>query len=531
MKNPLAFLALLLLVVTACAQTGAPPGTMNFDLPADPASLNPLFIHPDASATEQELARLAFEPFIDLDPQGRAVPALLAVIPSRKNGDISTDGRTLTYHLRRGVKWQDGVPVSGSDVLYTLHAILDPRNPVRSHEGYELIDRAWSPKTNVVIFHLTKAWAPAVQTFFSYGASPQFVLPAHILRTQGPLIHAPFNAAPVGDGPYMFVKWARGDRLVYTANPRYWRGEPKIRRLNIRIVPDPSTNLTLIGAGEIDFNLLAPSQRAIVARTRGIAFRVVPTSTVAGVAMNTRRPPLNDVRVRRALAMSIDRQAISRKITLGLYPVADMAQPQFSWAFDPRVHLPAYDPKAADALLDAAGWKRGRDGMRAKNGKPFTLVYVQFPESNTGVRVATVIQSELQSRGIAMTVKSISLAQLYLPSARGGALASGKFDMAYVPWPMGADPDDSALLACRGTSNYMRYCNPKVDRLEAQALSATTQSARKADYSRIARIVAAEVPIVYLFYADYTYAYRNRLQGFYPNAFLPTWNAGAWSLK
>lgn len=524
-------LLMLAMLAAGCARSGPPPGTVSFDLPADPASLNPLFIHPDAAATEQELARLTFEPFIDLDQRGRELPALLTVIPSRENGGISADGTILTYRLRSGVKWQDGVPVTAADVLYTLRAILDPRNPVRSHEGYDLIDRAWSPKSGVVIFHLKKAWAPAVQTFFSYGASPQFVLPAHILQKQGALIHAAFNAAPVGDGPYTFVKWARGDRLIYKANPLYWRGEPKVQRLNIAIVPAPSTNLTLIGTGEIDFNLLAPSQRAILAHTRGIAFRVVPTSTVAGVAINTARPPLRDVRVRRALAMSIDRQAISSKITLGLYPVAEMAQPQFSWAYDPSVHLPAYDPTAADALLDATGWKRGRDGMREKDGKPFTLVYVQFPESFTGVRVATVIQSELRSRGIAVSIKSISLAQLYLPSARGGALASGKFDLAYVPWPMGADPDDSALLACHGTANYMRYCNPEVDKLEGQALSATTQSVRKGDYAKIAQIVASEVPIIYLFYANYTYAYRARLQGFYPNAFLPTWNAGAWSIK
>ncbi|MDQ2680404.1 MAG: peptide ABC transporter substrate-binding protein [Candidatus Eremiobacteraeota bacterium] len=521
----------LLLFVGACAQGGLAPGTASFDLPADPASLNPLFIHPDAAATEQELARLTFEPFIDLDQSGRSVPALLAEIPTRQNGGVSADGCTIIYRLRPGVMWQDGVKVSAADVLYTLHAILDPRNPVRSLEGYELIDRAWSPNPSTVVFHLKKAWAPAVQTFFSYGASPQFVLPAHILRNQEPLTRAAFNAAPIGDGPYTFVSWARGDRLIYQANPHYWRGEPKIARLNIRIVPDPSTNLTLMGTGEIDFNLLAPSQRAILAQKRGIAFRVVPTSTVAGVAINTMRPPLNNVQIRRALAMSIDRQAISKKITLGLYPVADMAQPQFSWAFDPSIHQPAYNPKQADALLDRAGWKRARDGMRERSGAPLNLVYVQFPESNTGVRVATVIQSELHSRGIAMSIKSISLAQLYLPSARGGALASGKFDLAYIPWPMGADPDDSALLTCHGTSNYMRYCNPQVDGLESQALSATTQSARKRDYSKIARIVAHDVPVLYLFYANYTYAYRSRLHRFYPNAFLPTWNAGAWTLQ
>jgi peptide/nickel transport system substrate-binding protein len=229
--------------------------------------------------------------------------------------------------------------------------------------------------------------------------------------------------------------------------------------------------------------------------------------------------------------MSIDREGISKKITLGRYPVTNVLQPQFSWAYDPSVKQPAYDPAGADALFDAAGWKRGADGMRRKSGKTFTIVYVQFPESMTGVRVATAIQAQLRERGIAVEVKSVSNAQLFLPGSRGGTLASGQFDMAYVPFTMGSDPDDSSVLACNAPSNYMRYCNADVDRLERAALSATAQSERKALYSRIARIVAADVPILYLFNADYIYAYRRQLSGFYPNAFLPTWNTFQWSIR
>ncbi|MBV9972413.1 MAG: hypothetical protein JO135_03680 [Candidatus Eremiobacteraeota bacterium] len=118
-----------------------------------------------------------------------------------------------------------------------------------------------------------------------------------------------------------------------------------------------------------------------------------------------------------------------------------------------------------------------------------------------------------------------------MPSARGGTLASGAFDLAYVPWTFGADPDDSALLECGGAENYMRYCNHLVDRLEEAALASTEQRQRKALYSQIAHIVARDVPIIYLFNARYIYAYRRSLQGFYPNAFLPTWNATEWSLR
>lgn len=530
--------AVLALALTSplggCTKGPASPAgshsSLRFAIAADPQTLDPLFLHPDAASVELQLARLAFEPFVDLDARGRPVPALLATIPTRRNGGLSADGRTIVYRLRPGVRWSDGQPVGAQDVLFTLRAILDPRNPVRSHEGYELIDRAWARDAHTVIFHLKRPWAPAVATYFSYGFSPQFVLPAHVLRAQAPLARAAFNAAPaVGDGPYRFVAWRRGESLRYAANSLYWRGAPRVAVLDVRIVPEPSTNLLLLQTGGLDWNLVAPAQLSILHGRAGIEFVRVPTAVVAGLAFNTRRAPLDDVRIRRAIAMSIDRDAIARKITLGIYRVTNVLQPQFSWAFDPAVREPGYDPNEADVLLARAGWRRGGDGVLRKNGRRFELVYAQFPESTTGVRVATAVQAALHERGIDVTVKSVSNAQLFLPKT--GALAAGRYDLAYVPWTMGADPDDSSVLGCGGASNYMRWCDPAVDALETAALATSDQARRKALYARIGAIVARDVPILYLFNARYVYAYSERLRDFAPNAFLPTWNAWTWRLR
>jgi peptide/nickel transport system substrate-binding protein len=525
--------ALVLAAAAACSRTGTATGPANavrFAIAADPATLDPLFAHADANSVEQQLARLAFEPFIDIDARGRSVPVLLARIPTVANGDLSRDGRTIVYHLRPGVKWQDGVPVTAADVLFTLRAIADPRNPIRSREGYDRIARAERIDDETVRIVLKAPWAPAVATLFSYGTAPQYVLPAHLLAREPRLDQAAFGAAPVGDGPYRFVSWERGERLVYAANPAYWRGAPATARLEIRVVTDPGANFTALESGSLDWNLISPVQQQSLIGRSGLAFRYVPLALIAGVALNTQHPPLDDVRVRRAIAASIDRQAISDKITFKRYPVVDTAQPLGSWARDPSVHLPAYDPAAADKLLDAAGWLRGADGMRAKAGKRLALTYVQFPESQTGVRAAAFIERELHARGIDLALKSVTNAKLFLPKSEGGALASGDFDLAYVPWPMGADPDDSFLLACDGPANVMRWCDPSVDALERRALTAPTQAARTALYSAIEHRVAAAVPIVYLFDPSYIYAYRTALRGFAPNAFNPTWNASDWSM-
>jgi peptide/nickel transport system substrate-binding protein len=513
--------------LAACAHANpAPPaGLIRFSIATDPATLNPLFNHPDAASVEQQLARLLFEPFVDFDARGRAVPALLQVIPSKANGGISADGRTIVFRLRRNVRWSDGVPVTAGDVLFTLKAILDPRNPVRSHEGYDLIDRAVARGSGTVAFHLLRPWAPAATTYFSYGVVPQVVLPAHLLANAGALDRSPFGQAPIGDGPYRLLWWHRGEGLRYAPNGNYWRGSPRAS-LDVRIAPDPSTNLVMLQTGQLDWNLIAPSQLTSLRSNPSLTFLRAPSAVVAGLAFNTARAPFDDARLRRAVAMSIDREAISRKITLGYYPVANSSQPQFSWAYDPSVRQPDYDPASADRLFAAAGWHRASDGALRKGGRGLDVLYVQFPESNTGVRVATAVQAALRQRGISVEIKSISNAQLFLPHT--GALATGRFDLAYIPWTMGADPDDSAMLACGGASNYMRWCDPTVNALESSALLETDRAARAALYRRIAAVVAREVPILFLFDADYTYAHVRSLDGFDPGPFVPTWNAWIW---
>ncbi|GAC1419154.1 MAG: hypothetical protein NVSMB64_28620 [Candidatus Velthaea sp.] len=285
--------------------------TVRFDIPADPATLDPLFAHADANSVEGQVARLAFEPFIDIDAHGRQVPVLLTRVPTVANGDLSKDGRVITYRLRRNVKWHDGQPVTARDVLFTLGAINNPKNPIRSREGYDRILRAVRLDDYTVRITLRAAWAPAVATIFSYGTAPQYVLPAHVLGYAPNLAENAFGSMPIGNGPYHLVSWKRGEKLVYEANQLYWRGVPQVARLDVHIVPDPGTNLTLLRSDAIDWNLIAPAQFATLRDKRNLRYARTALALVAGIAINTAHPPLDDVRVRRALAASIDRKGLS----------------------------------------------------------------------------------------------------------------------------------------------------------------------------------------------------------------------------
>jgi peptide/nickel transport system substrate-binding protein len=180
-------------------------------------------------------------------------------------------------------------------------------------------------------------------------------------------------------------------------------------------------------------------------------------------------------------------------------------------------------------MLDTLGWPRGADGIRRNSsGAPLALVFVTFPEGDTAVRTAEYAQAMLHERGIVVEVKKISLAQFYLPRSEGGLLLTGTYDMAYIAWRTGADPDDSGIITCHGVANYAGYCNAHVDALEDRALVGFTQRERKALYAQIQHVLARDVPYDFLYAPRYGYAAQPSLRGLRPSPFSATWNAWQW---
>jgi len=499
-----------------------------FNISEDPHSLNPILAQND---DEHQVARLAFDLLLDVDDHGRLIPALATTIPTRANGGLSADGRTIVYHLRRGVLWQDSAPFTSRDVQFTWQAIVDKRNDVPSTHGYDLITSIDTPDALTAVVHLRRAWAPAVATFFTYGATPMEIVPAHLLENSGPLQTSAFNEHPIGTGPFELTSWKRGEELVFARNPHYFRGVPRAQTIVAREVPDINTDLVMLRAGQLDWSLLSPAQRLALGPDSTLKIVYAPFAGFGAIAFNCRKPPFDDVRMRRAIAMAIDRKRLSDGITGGQYPVTDSDLPVFSWAYDGTARLPAFDTAGAGRALDALGWVRGPDGMRSKNGVLLSLEFLTFPEGDTAVRTAEYVQAMLRDAGISVDVKKISVAQFYLPRTEGGLLLSGTFDMAYIAWRTGADPDDSNIVTCGGVANYSGYCSERVDALERQALSATSQSVRKALYSRIQHEIANDVPYDYLYAPQYGFAAQPGMQGLRPSPFSPTWNAWEWSIS
>lgn len=517
----------LTLAQAGCTEPTTSKPSIAFNISEDPHSLDPLLAQSD---DEQQVAHLAFDMLVDVDAHGDLIPALATEVPSTANGGVSADGRTITYHLRHDVLWQDGKPFTSRDVWFTWRAIMDPRNEVASTRGYDLIQSIRTPDPYTAIVTLEHPWAPAVSTFFSYGVHPVPIVPAHILEGH-PLRGSTFDQHPVGTGPYEVVEWQRGDHITYKANPRFYRGVPKTAEIIVREVPDINTDLTMLRTGDLDWSLLSPAQRIGLGDATGMHFVFAPFAGFGAMAYNCRRPPFDDPRMREAIAMSIDRATLSRDITHGQYPVTDVDQPIFSWAYNRAAKEPGYDPVAADKLLDALGWKRGPDGMRRKDGKPLAIGFATFPEGDTAVRTSIMVQAMLRTRGIDVSVKKVTVAQFYLPKSQHGLLLSGDYDLAYLAWRSGEDPDDSDLVTCTGIANFAGYCDRAIDADETKALATPDRAKRAAYYRDVQQRMAHDLSYLFLYAPTYGYAVRDGVKGVKPTPFSPTWNAATWTKR
>ncbi|HTW84019.1 MAG TPA: peptide ABC transporter substrate-binding protein [Candidatus Sulfotelmatobacter sp.] len=534
--------ALLVACATGCTRTGdgsgtssgqhawLVPGTLRIATSLTPNTLNPIL---STQQIEVQAEALAFDPLIGTDPDGRDVPILASAVPTLENGGISRDGLTITYHLRRNVKWQDGAPFSSRDVAFTYHAIMNPATLVTTRHGYDDITRVDTPDAYTVVFHLRHPFGPAIHTFFGPSDSPYFILPEHLLAKYPDLNHIPFNQEPVGTGPFKVARWVRGDHIEYVANDDYFLGKPKLRRIELQLVPDENTIANELRAHEVDWFMLAsPRVYPNLIGIPGIDVRLVPMNGFDAIMFNTTRAPLDDVRVRQAINLAIDKPRLSREATYGTTIPATEDIPSQLWAYDPHVGTNRPNVPKARALLDAAGWRVGSGGVRVRNGQRLVIGLAYRSDSATDKSRGVEIGAMLHDVGIGIELKGYTSGLYYGPPGVG-ILASGKYDGALYTWYSGIDPDDSTQLLCDQRPpngyNWARYCTPEMDAAQRAALSHYDRPTRKRAYAVIQALLARDAPYAYLWWPRQIEAVDSDLQNFRPNGIIETWNAWQWS--
>ncbi|MHB8462980.1 MAG: peptide ABC transporter substrate-binding protein [Vulcanimicrobiaceae bacterium] len=532
-RGIIAFLIAVALAQSGCSRIGssyAPKNTLRIAVLINPNTLNPILA---ANTVESFIDGLFSSELITLDQDGKEIPDLATAVPTIRNHGISSDGLTITYHLRPNARWQDGVPVTSRDVAFTWRAIMNPNNNVIERTGYEYVRSVLTPNAHTVVFKLIRPYAPFVRTVFSESDSPFRILPMHLLAGYANLNAIPYNSHPIGSGPYRVVRWVRGDRIELAANPTYYRGAPKIAKILIRIIPSVSTIESELRAGNLDLGHEINAATAHdLQHVPGVRVVQAHSPNYTSIAFNASHSFFKDANVRRAFAMAIDSASLIRHFYHGYAQDARADLTPFSWGYDSKLAPRRFDPRQAARLLDNAGWILGRDGIRHKNGKRLDVLLVY---GNTGTTVqdfVVSIASMLRSIGVESTMKGFALSLFYAPAQEHGILNSGNFDLALYPWVSGSDPDNSSQFLCAeippAGNNIFRYCSKKTDALEIDALRTYGRTARKRDYAQIEEQLMNDVPLDVLAYPGLLYVTSNRFHGFRPNGISEGWNAQDW---
>jgi peptide/nickel transport system substrate-binding protein len=460
-------------------------------------------------------------------------------VPTLKNGGISPDGLTLTYHLRHGIKWQDGVPLTAKDVIFTWHAIMNDKSNVQTRTGYDQIKDITAPDDYTVIVHMKQKYAPIVAYFMGLqGGGP--ILPAHVLASLPDMNRVPFNAKPVGSGPFKVVEWVHGDHITLVANPDYWRGAPKLHQIIYKWITSDTTILTQLRTGEADAWFrgdvgLYPQLASLPGHTTILT----PYSIFGHVDLYVKDPILQDVRVRRALSMAIDRKRMIHDATHDVYLPSISDQPKFSWAYDPNLPSADQDLPGARKLLDEAGWVPGADGVRVKNGQRLELQISYVGGQVVAPAIAAIMEQDFKAVGITLTQKQYPSATFFAAAGNGGILNNHKFQLAYFGWINGVDPDDSSLYLCNGGKNFppggqnnLWWCDPKVDALEHNALTTFDVEQRKKDYYAIQEELVDQSPTIILFAEQRVDTFNDHFKGYIPSpAQSASWNSWQWSME
>ena len=494
----------------ASAQTLHPwtiPGTLRIGTNYSPNSLNPIL---ETITIETLIEKMVFDTLVYPLPDGTIEPDLANVVPTQANGGISPDGRTITYHLRRGVRWHDGQPFTSADVAFTQRATLDPANNATVRQPNDRVVRLDTPDPYTVVVHLARPFAPFVAEWTSTG-----ILPAHILAHKANINNDPFNAAPIGTGAFRFVRWDRGSKIVLAANNDYFDGPPRLKSIVVSILPDETTTALALKTHQIDW-LFEPSIGALrlLAGAAGVRIERFDSVTFQGFYLNVTRPALADVRVRRAISLAVNRRELVDKLQPGNAVPATSDLPAFMWAHDPALRAP-FDPADANALLDAAGWQRGTDGIRARNGHRLSLSYVYWSGLPIIAAIALQLQAQLRDVGIEVVLKTYNASLLF---AHDGPYSRGDFDLGYVQFWNYNDPEDSLFFSCAARApagfNYARWCNPAYERLSEAGIATSDRTARRAIYSQMQRLLLSEVPMVFLDYPASSQAVNSDMRGF-----------------
>jgi peptide/nickel transport system substrate-binding protein len=487
-------------------------GTLVVAAISDVPDVNPL-TSTDYNANQWQQFVL-FAPLVTYNETFEPVPWLA------KSWEVNADTTELTFHLRDDVWWHDGVRTTAYDVKFSYDLARAPDT------GFPNLAFWTSYGDAAVVDSFTfrvkmKPHADYMDPWRYFAPAPE-----HLLKGIAPaqLRNQPFSTrTPVGNGPFRFVSHAQGQSWTFAANDRWpaaLGGRPYLDRIVYRVIPEPTTLLTELLSGNVDY-YVAPTSEQADQIEQNPATRVVsfPDRQFMVIAWNERRPLFADVNVRRALTRAIDREGIVKGVRRGFGTLANSTVPPFYWNYNPRAGADlTYDPAAARRLLAQAGW-RDTDGVVEKDGKPFTFTL----RTNTGNRerqdITEIVQAQLKAVGVDARPQVLEWGTLLDRLQR----EPRDYDAAVLAWVTEFRIDDSDLFSCanlraKAPFQWVGYCDPATDRYLDTLPKIVDRAVSRPLWMAYQEKIAHDQPFTFLYYTRRLEGAHERMRNVHPDA-------------
>ncbi len=490
----------------------------------------------NATAVNNLVCNLIFSKFVKYDDELHLIPDLIETIPTVANGGISKDHLSYTYKIRKNASWHDGVPLTSADVKFTYEVIMDPRVNVESREGWDTIESVETPDPHTVIFFLHRPFPDFVSEIFF----DESVLPKHLLENEvGEYFHqTDYHRAPVGSGPFKFKEWKSGSYLILERNDRFYGDGPYLDDIVFKFIPDENALLVQLKTGEIDiYDNADISFLDQLKALPGVDVRLTPTMMYEHIDLNTENEILSDKRVRQALSLATDREAISEVVYEGLVAPAPLDEYPSSKYYNRRAaENVRYDPVKARRLLRDAGWvvKNG-DGILEKDGKKLTLNISTTAGRLNREKTELVLREQFKEIGVDLRIKNYSSSLMYGSYEENGILKRGNFDLALYAWLSSPEPATKRDLYAAHNIPPEGQNNPRIkhkrltELLDAGA-NEIDEERRIEIYHDVSDILVDEAPVIPLFWYTAVDVSSKRLKNYKPNPTqsADTWNASQW---
>jgi peptide/nickel transport system substrate-binding protein len=494
------------------------------------------------------------EYLIDVNEKGEYVPVLATEVPSVENGGVSEDGLTITYKLKKGVKWSDGQPFTSADVKFTWEALINPKNLVKSRSGYELIESVETPDDHTAVVKYKEYYAPYLTRF-----AP--VLPKHILGKLDNMNDAPYNRMPVGTGAFRVTEWVSGDHITMEKNPNYREAaKVKIDKLFFKIIPSREVGIAQIQAGDIDgvWDLIEAQipmmeknpEVSLCLSSALVSERLIMNHSTTTAPNNGNpdfpHPILADLRVRQAIQYAIDKNIIIDKLLYGKARPGTSEIPD-GWAHNPNVKSPEHNPEKAKQLLEAAGWMPGADGIRQKDGIRMRLKITTTTGNKLREMVEQVLVAQMKAVGIEFYIENVPSSVLFGSWSNDADRKKGRYDILMYTTGPGIDPHQQyegyfhskniPTVANGGSGyNYTRHRDAELDKWLDLAGKAPSMEKRAEAYRKAQERVAEIIPHIYLYRRVNVHVFRNNVKGWKPNGYgiidaVATWNVADWYVE